>query len=224
MYTNEPVEKQKASRMLKKLKKRLLETTSTDEVDQITKEMHIYEVDVNYAHYYPLNERYISLYPQRGKEEEDEKTRAKALDPSRKPELWAEIERRMEEGTLKELRYGVREGHVPKAAPKTMKMKSISGANAIATKPRLASETQAFKQQEKKVDAPASRREREPAAAPQLDYTLNRRERRKLGLKTGAIKPAKAPLAKSNKSNAPVVTDTIMEDAGNISDGGFFEE
>lgn len=210
--------------MLKKLKKRLLETTSTDEVEQITKEMHIYEVDVNYAHYYPLNERYISLYPQRGKEEEGQEAKAKALDPSKKPELWAEIERRMEEGTLKELRYGVREGHVPKAAPKTTKMKSISGANAIATKPRLASETAQFKQQEKKADAPMPRRERGPAAAPQLDYTLNRRERRKLGLKTGAIKPAKAPLAKSTKSNAPAVADTVMEDAGNISDGGFFEE
>lgn len=202
--------------MLKKLKKRLLESTNTDEVKEIEKEMHIYEVDVNYAHYYPLNERYISLYPQRGKETEEDEEKTK--NPTKKPELWAEIERRMEEGTLKELRYGVREGHVPKLATKTPKQKATEaakGANAIATKPRLASESREKKQQDTRTEVPR----RVEAPPQQLDYTLNRRERRKAGLKSGAIKPAKAAV-----KSAPVVADTVMEDAGNISDGGFFEE
>lgn len=203
--------------MLKKLKKRLLESTNTDEVKEIEKEMHIYEVDVNYAHYYPLNERYISLYPQRGKETEEDEEKAK--QPSKKPELWAEIEKRMEEGTLKELRYGVREGHVPKLATKTPKQKATEaakGANAIATKPRLASESREKKQQETRAEVPR----RVEAPPQQLDYTLNRRERRKAGLKSGAIKPAKAAVEPA----AAVAADTVMEDAGNISDGGFFEE
>lgn len=204
--------------MLKKLKKRLLEATETDEVEEIKKEMHIYEVDVNYAHYYPLNERYISLYPQRGKETEEEEG-TKTTAPTKKPELWAEIERRMEEGTLKELRYGVREGHVPKIQTQTQKQKQNAAAtNANATKPRLASETQQKKQKEQRLEPP-KRVERE-APVQQLDYTLNRRERRKAGLKSGAIKPAKAAV----KASVPAPADTVMEDAGNISDGGFFEE
>ncbi len=177
--------------------------------------MHIYEVDVNYAHYYPLNERYISLYPQRGKEDEEVKD---AKEPAKKPELWAEIERRMEEGTLKELRYGVREGHVPKIAP-APKPKTSSGATA--TKPRLASETQTLQMSlENKAQPP---RRMEDRAPPQPDYTLNRRERRKLGLKTGAIQPAKAKaqIAATKKVEQPM---EASNDDGNISDGGFFEE
>jgi hypothetical protein len=191
--------------MLKKLKKRLLEATTTEEVEDIKAQMHIVEVDLNYTHYYPLNERYVSLYPQKGSEEEE---KTEGQDAAKKPPMWAEIENRMDEGTLKELRYGVREGHVEK--PKSQRPKPTPA------KPRLTSENQAFKTQAEKTGQ-SRRVERAP---PQPDYTLNRRERRKAMLKTGAIKPAKAP-----------ARQIVYEPAGNedrgegdISDGGFFEE
>ena len=194
----------------------MLEATNTEEVEDIKAKMHIFEVDQNYAHYYPLNERYISLYPQRGKEKEGDEDESKTLDTSKKPELWAEIERRMEEGTLKELRYGVREGHVPK--PQTQKPKAPS--KAASAKPRLASENAAFKERaEKKVEqAPRAERE-EKKPVPDHLLGLNRRERRKAMLKTGQImKPVKAA---TRPINVAPVKD---QDDGNISDGGFFEE
>lgn len=215
---NWKTEKQKATRMLKKLKKRLLEATNTEEVEEIKAQMHIYEVDQNYAHYYPLNERYVSLYPQRGKEKPEDEEESKTIDTSKKPELWAEIERRMEEGTLKELRYGVREGHVPK--PQSVKQKALS--KAASAKPRLASENSAFKEKTEKKSEKAPRAEpqtNEPKPIPDHLMGLNRRERRKAMLKTGQIvKPVKA-------ATRPIdIAPVKDQDDGNISDGGFFEE
>lgn len=201
-------ERQKATRMLKKLKKQLLEATTTEDVEDIKAQMHVVEVDLNYTHYYPLNERYVSLYPQKGPEEEE---KGEGKDTAKKPEMWAEIEKRMEEGTLKELRYGVREGHVEK--PRSQKPKPMK---PVSSKPRLASENQAFKKQAEKREQP-SRFERAP---PQPDYTLNRRERRKAMLKSGAVKPAKAAM----KQVVHEAAGNEKRDDGNISDGGFFEE
>lgn len=197
-------EKQKATRMLKKLKKQLLEATTTEEVEDIKTKMHVVEVDLNYTHYYPLNERYVSLYPQKGAEEEENTKEKEAV----KPPVWAEIEKRMEDGTLKELRYGVREGHAER--PKSQKPKPS------ATKPRLASENQTFKKQTERTEQPRQK-ERVPE---QPDYGLNRRERRKAMLKSGAIKPAKAAVKET--VHEPIGNDEGND--GNISDGGFFEE
>ncbi|KAA8567568.1 hypothetical protein EYC84_008043 [Monilinia fructicola] len=76
-------ERQKATRQLKKLRKRLLETQSTDEVEQLKEEMHILEVDLNYTQYHPLSETYISLYPPKGSEEDGE-----AKINKTKPPMW----------------------------------------------------------------------------------------------------------------------------------------
>lgn len=95
-------ERQKATRQLKKLRKRLLESTSVDEVEALKKQMHVGEVDLNYTQYFPLSETYISLYPPKssaGAEVED--CRA---DEGSKPLMWAEVEKSMEEGTLTRLR------------------------------------------------------------------------------------------------------------------------
>lgn len=193
--------------MLKKLKKQLLEATTTEDVEEIKAQMHVVEVDLNYTHYYPLNERYVSLYPQKGPAEEE---KPEGTDPAKKPEMWAEIEKRMEEGTLKELRYGVREGHVER--PRSQKP---NPTKPVSSNPRPASESQAFKKQAEKAERP-SRVERAP---PQPDYTMNRRERRKAMLKSGPVRSQKAP-----KQIVHEATGTEERDDGNISDGGFFEE
>ncbi|KFZ12264.1 hypothetical protein V502_07183 [Pseudogymnoascus sp. VKM F-4520 (FW-2644)] len=195
-------ERQKATRTLKKLKKRLLEATTAEDVEDIKSQMHIAEVDLNYAHSYPLNERYISLYPPKGAEEGVDQQ-----NDAVKPPMWAEIERRMEEGTLKELRYGVREGHVEK--PKTNRQKPAT------TKPRLASETQNFK---KRAEPGERVGQKERVPEPQ-DYTLNRRERRKAMIKTGALITSKA--AKKPAIHEPIANEVDNDDNG--SDGGFFE-
>ncbi|CAG8971507.1 hypothetical protein HYALB_00002092 [Hymenoscyphus albidus] len=96
-------ERKKAARILKKLRKQLLETTSEEEVEMLKTKMHIAEVDLSYTQYSPLSERYISLYPQKkpGTEEEDSSGDS---DPPAKPPMWAEVEKCMEDGTLTQLR------------------------------------------------------------------------------------------------------------------------
>jgi hypothetical protein len=98
--TNIYLERQKATRQLKKLRKQILEADSTDEVEALKAKMYITEVDLNYTQYCPLAEVYISLYPPKGADEEDgEKVEAKP-----KPPLWAEVEKHMKDGTLNKLR------------------------------------------------------------------------------------------------------------------------
>ncbi|KAJ5038396.1 uncharacterized protein L3040_007259 [Drepanopeziza brunnea f. sp. 'multigermtubi'] len=113
-------ERQKATRQLKKLRKRLLSTESTEEVESLKAQMHIVEVDLNYTQYHPLSERYISLYPPAGSEEED----TNKTDKERpKPAIWAEVERAMEEGTLDRLRN--RRSNAPVKIAKTVESKPL---------------------------------------------------------------------------------------------------
>ena len=113
-------ERQKATRQLKKLRKRLLETKSTDEVESLKEEMHVAEVDLNYTQYCPLSEVYISLYPQKSSPSKGEE--AEVVEAAPKPAMWAEVEKCMEEGTLDRLRNRVSTTKVV-AAPNPLKTK-----------------------------------------------------------------------------------------------------
>lgn len=66
---------------------------------------------VNYAIYYPLMKPYSSLYPRGNKQEKngedvemEDGDAEKLPKPKGNPEMWAEVEKAMEEGTLDELR------------------------------------------------------------------------------------------------------------------------
>ena len=109
------VERQKASRQVKKLRKRLLEAKSTEEVENIKIQMHIAEVDLNYTHYYPLNIRYVSLYPQNNRASKDDDFDAGGDAPAKKPPMWAQVEKCMSDDTLDQLRDG-RKGKPEEAA------------------------------------------------------------------------------------------------------------
>lgn len=67
-------------------------------------QMHVAEVDLNYTQYYPLSEPYVSLYPpkRKGTTEKEEDEEIKEAKP--KPEMWAEVEKCMENKTLDKLR------------------------------------------------------------------------------------------------------------------------
>lgn len=82
-------------------------------------QMHIAEVDLNYTQYCPLVETYVSLYPQKkGDGEEDD---AKGQEPPSKPAMWAEVEKAMEKGTLQRLRNRVI--NVPSQPPRVLQIK-----------------------------------------------------------------------------------------------------
>jgi hypothetical protein len=102
-------ERQKATRLLKKLRKRLLATESTEEVEILKVQMHVAEVDLNYTQYYPLSEPYVSLYPQKNSSA-DEPDQLKEANSKPKPPMWSEVEKCMEDGTLNRLRNRVSVG------------------------------------------------------------------------------------------------------------------
>jgi hypothetical protein len=114
-------ERQKATRLLKKLRKRLLASESTEEVETLKAQMHVAEVDLNYTQYCPLSEVYVSLYPP--KNSADEPDSPKEADSKPKPPRWSEVEKCMEDGTLNRLRNRISVG--PAQASKPLKRKSV---------------------------------------------------------------------------------------------------
>lgn len=105
-------ERRKAERALKKARAQLAAAANADgEIGQherveLRQKVHLAEVDVNYAIYHPLTEKYVSLFPKTGGsnhvDEEADSTR---------PPIWSFVEQCMVSGTLDMLRdgkYGVR--------------------------------------------------------------------------------------------------------------------
>lgn len=98
-------ERQKATRALKRLKKRLdASSLDTSEYKHLEKEVHDAEIDVNYTIYHPLTEKYQSLFP-RQEDVEGGETAARKL-VAKKPAMWQRIEQCTVEGTLEALRDG----------------------------------------------------------------------------------------------------------------------
>jgi hypothetical protein len=125
-------ERQKATRQLKKLRRRLLEAKSEEEVTTIKAKMHVAEVDLNYTQYYPLLQSYISLYPQKDTGGSETGNQDKYIDDTtKKPPMWAEVEKRMVDGTLNQLRNGsgatvISQGKSRTSKPTAMKSKASS--------------------------------------------------------------------------------------------------
>lgn len=113
-------ERQKATRLLKKLRKRLLATESTEEVEILKVQMHVAEVDLNYTQYCPLSEPYVSLYPQKSSSA-DELDQSKEAISKPKPPMWSEVEKCMEDGTLNRLRNRVSVGPAQVSKPSARK-------------------------------------------------------------------------------------------------------
>lgn len=109
--TSGPVtERQKATRHLKKLRKRLAETTDAEERESVEALIHVAEVDLNYAVYCPLQEKYTSIYSQQREDEDEETVTARHMGEKSWLPLWKVVEKRMEDGTLEALRNGAGQG------------------------------------------------------------------------------------------------------------------
>lgn len=74
------------------------------------KRVHDAEVDLNYALYWPLERAYVSLWPRKGKGQEEGKGEEDAEEAKGDREMWKLVERCMAEGTLEDLREGRVEG------------------------------------------------------------------------------------------------------------------
>lgn len=118
---NEPIltvcgqsERKTATKQLNRLLRRQQELseemseTKDDELASLEKEIYNTRVDLNYAIYSPLTEKYISLYPneKRGVSEEPAESTLIRNSSGEKPPLWYAVERSMKDGTLDLLRDG----------------------------------------------------------------------------------------------------------------------
>ena len=99
-------ERQKATRALKKLQKRLdASPPDPSEYNPLAKEVQNAKIDLNYTIYYPLTEKYQSLFPRQGGTSGGEETPARKL-VTEKPAMWDVVERCTADGTLDALRDG----------------------------------------------------------------------------------------------------------------------
>ncbi|KAK1826029.1 hypothetical protein QBC39DRAFT_365357 [Podospora conica] len=192
-------ERKKAIRLAKQLKRKLDETEDPEEAAKIKADLHIAEVDIDYAIYYPFLESYISLYPRADKEEEDDDGKPKAVRHlhSARPAMWTTIEKLREEGQAALERLQNRQ---PEASqedkPAVHNAKKRAHVKADGSKTKHSGQA--------RDDKPPKREE---AAAAQNGKTgtpgvMNRRERR---------------LAERNRAAK------AKEDGSDSDGGGFFE-
>lgn len=124
------VDRQKGTRILKRLKKELNALEDESKRTKLQQRVHNAEVDVNYAIYYPLMKPYSSLYPKSKKSKtddsedaedtgEDNKNNAEQDGPKGDVDMWRAIEQAMEDGTLEKLRYS--KDALPAEPPKKSK-------------------------------------------------------------------------------------------------------
>ncbi|KAK4693675.1 hypothetical protein P7C71_g3772, partial [Lecanoromycetidae sp. Uapishka_2] len=98
-----PKQRQKAERHVKKAQK-AVEASSPNQPNyqRLQQDLDAAKVDVCYAIYYPLTQKYVSLYTQK-----EEKDQSKGYETSiEKPEMWEIVRQSMAEGTLDALREG----------------------------------------------------------------------------------------------------------------------
>ncbi|KAF2200067.1 hypothetical protein GQ43DRAFT_456712 [Delitschia confertaspora ATCC 74209] len=166
-------DRQKATRILKKLRRDLASLPQSESPDQtqdaLLEKIHNAEVDLNYALFYPLMKPYSSLYP-RSKPSKPESSEPDAMDvdaaaakkeeesgPKGDPEMWRAIAKAMEEGqsSLDALRNWKPEREIvaaPASRPRENKREKKDGAEG---RPRVEKEKKPARD-----EVPKNRRER----------------------------------------------------------------
>lgn len=99
-------ERKKADKLAKQILKQLRACEDKEERTQLEKDLHVAEIDGQYARNFPYLEPYISLYPVKAsspatKDGEQTETASKAAQALRteRPPIWHEIEQAVKEGT-----------------------------------------------------------------------------------------------------------------------------
>ena len=108
------------------------------------------EVDVNYALYHPLNQKYQSIYPRNGYSDATTKDgidkRMVGKTSTSKPAMWKLVEICMTEGTLEALRNGRLRGSLPLTSSQqpttTAASQNKSGNEKLSAKKNISQETE----------------------------------------------------------------------------------
>lgn len=199
-------ERKKASRLAKQLRKKIdqTESTETEELEGLKRDLHIAEVDEAYTQHFPHAEPYISLYTNTKSEKQEEEKDDDKLDytplkqrgllHTERPPIWSEVEQAMKDGS--HALRNLRERRPAEVTEPTKPERNQNKANASTNKDKT---VPAAKAQPKKETKPTPYTKGKPGAAPK-----NRRERR-LAERQGA-----QPVVKSDDDDS--------------DEGGFFEE
>ncbi|KAJ4304466.1 rRNA-processing protein efg1 [Collariella sp. IMI 366227] len=94
-------ERKKAMRFAKQLEKKVAQATEPEEIIQLKADLHVAQVDTDYAIYFPFMETYVSLYAgatSGDKDEKEEKGAAARYLRTPRPPMWSVIEKTREEG------------------------------------------------------------------------------------------------------------------------------
>ncbi|KPM43477.1 hypothetical protein AK830_g3041 [Neonectria ditissima] len=166
-------ERKKAMRLAKQLRKRIDQSSSPEETEELRRLLHIAEVDEAYTQHFPHIETYVSLYKseatkgddKQDDEEEDKAAKTKALLEAERPPMWSTIEQAMKEGhfalrMLRERRTSddakggsQKERRQPRPKPATTQAKPV-------TKPQAKQQPREKSASQDQGEAPANRRER----------------------------------------------------------------
>ena len=138
-------ERQKATRKLKRLKKSLsnADRGSRDYLD-LKDKVHRAQVDLNYTLYYPLSEKYTSIYKRKDGQDSPDVTVADNSTISHgsethtpKPAMWDVIEQCMADSTLEALREGKLKGILSTqeaGSPPTAKIQNVRSSRKTESK------------------------------------------------------------------------------------------
>lgn len=169
----------------------------------LERKLHAARVNLNYTIYYPLTEKYVSLYPKskgQASDNEDEeletdtKVQGSQRRDSSKPALWFVVEKCMEEGSLDLLRDGkLNIGVDGKQLPASAKMPAVN------------TDTRKHKIDEKESKQP-SKKDRHASKDSKSNARRDKQARKDYGKERDRLQDIPA---------APEAND---------SDGGFFEE
>lgn len=190
------IDRKTATKHLNKLLRREKEQElDSKQKSRLEQKIHAARINLNYTIYYPLTEKYVSLYPKE-KGKSDEKGGEAAAEPEQqnqdgKPPVWEIVEKCMEEGTLDRLREG------------QLNIGADGKPTAPSTAPAAKSSSKkSNKRPESNDPEPSSRRERRA----KTNGTRDRQTWKDYGQGRERLQDIPA---------APVEDD---------SDGGFFEE
>ncbi|KAJ5735416.1 rRNA-processing protein efg1 [Penicillium malachiteum] len=173
---------------------------------RLQQKIHDARVNVNYTIYYPLTEKYLSLYPKQEKASaeagaesgsEADTKKPKQQETATRPPLWSVVEKCTAEGTLDRLREGkLNIGHDGQP---------ISEAQKPAQPVQPKKDSKKPKKEESQEEKPTTRRERR-ATKDVPNGKRDKQNRKDYGKERDRLQ------------------DVAIEAAGDDSDGGFFEE
>ncbi|KAJ5389904.1 rRNA-processing protein efg1 [Penicillium cataractarum] len=191
------LDRKTATKQLNRLQRREKEKDlTTEQKSELSQKIHDARVNLNYTIYYPLTEKYISLYPKSDSNPDEKsgpgaesKENNKTAEAS-KPPMWSFIEKSMEEGTLDDLREG------------KLNIGPDGQQTSAPTKKPIARESEKKAKEKTHKESKEAAKKEKLAQESALDR-LNRRERRKEQQKARELAAQQA--------------------AEGDSDGGFFE-